>query len=404
MRRQDDSFPRSNPSYLSHSLPLCKTLFVGILMICLLLPVSYLMFTAGFKIGEGISILFPSIKSSISALEEDASESILIPKEPLNLRMSSLKDPPLPSCPVYKGDRDTEIYDFQVSGPERNEKSTFFNPPFLSGDPPICRLSTSSRSPIPVILVSSGRSGSSSTWQVMSRLTGHCFRGQEYTGSGSVYTRQFFKRIGEKSNGNWMLGYLCMQQRKFEKKGGIVGFKWKPFNSSLSIESSLDGFRMLGQQINPQVKIVRLKRNVLDVEMSKVKHRLDRKLSPHCDKDDVDCIEQRKQGFHLPVSNLLEELKFLSDTEDLYDDLLKKNNINHIQITYEALFYDDNAEEWMKIFHFIGRGPGIGLTRKRVEDAMEHAGTTSRSHKESLSNYETVQKLLKGTEFEKLLH
>ena len=107
MRRQDDSFPRSNPSYLSHSLPLCKTLFVGILMICLLLPVSYLMFTAGFKIGEGISILLLSIKSSISALEEDASESILIPKEPLNLRMSSLKDPPLPSCPVYKDDRET---------------------------------------------------------------------------------------------------------------------------------------------------------------------------------------------------------------------------------------------------------------------------------------------------------
>jgi len=354
--------------------------------------------------GEGISFLLLSVKSSISALEEDASESILIPKEPLNLRLSSSKDPTLASCPVYKDERDDEKYKFQVSGPERNEKSTFFNPPFLSGHPPICRLSSSSRFPIPVILVSSGRSGSSSAWQVMSRLTGHCFRGQEYTGSGPIDTRRFFKRIDKRSNGNWILGYLCMQQRKFKKLGGIVGFKWKPFHSSLATESSLDGFRMLGQLTNPQVKIVRMKRNVLDVQLSKVKHHLDGKASAHCDKDDVDCIEQRKKGFHLPVSNLLKELKNLSNNEDLYDDLLKKYNINHIQITYEALFYDDNAEEWMKIFRFIGRGPDIGLTRKRVEDAMEHAGTTSRSHKESLSNYETVRKLLTGTEFEKLLH
>ena len=58
---------------------------------------------------------------------------------------------------------------------KRTPKETPPLPPFTSGQPPIYRLESSSQLPIPVILTSLGRSGSSSTWQVMSRLTGHCF-------------------------------------------------------------------------------------------------------------------------------------------------------------------------------------------------------------------------------------
>ena len=54
--------------------------------------------------------------------------------------------------------------------------------PFDSGDPPICRLEASPSSPIPVILISLGRFGTKVMWQVISRLTGHCFLTQEYNG------------------------------------------------------------------------------------------------------------------------------------------------------------------------------------------------------------------------------
>ena len=76
-------------------------------------------------------------------------------------------------------------------------------PPFQSGDLPICRLNSSSSSPIPVILVSLGRSGSTPIWQVVSRLTGHCFRSREYTGKDPTESTAFFSRIKNGDNGNF---------------------------------------------------------------------------------------------------------------------------------------------------------------------------------------------------------
>ena len=127
----------------------------------------------------------------------------------------------LPGCDITW----YEKYDPDNSEIARRNKGLQPLPPFTSGDPPICKLKLSVKSPIPVILVSLGRSGSSAIWQVMSRLTGNCFEVEEYTGGGSIASKPFFNSIKEGNNGNWILGYLCKEQIKHEGKGGIIGFR-----------------------------------------------------------------------------------------------------------------------------------------------------------------------------------
>jgi len=287
-------------------------------------------------------------------------------------------------------------------------------PPFTTGDPPSCRLSRSVASPIPVILVSKGRSGTSSTWQVISKLTGHCFDCEEYTGYNSTESAAFFSRIKPGDNGNWILNYLCSQQNAFIDKGGIVGFKWKPFNrknvNDVSLDG-LDGLRMVAHHINPQIKIVRLRRNHLDVIFSQKKHlamkEKEGQAYAHCLPHDNKCIETHKQfgsGFNLPTETLLRKLRFLSTLEDKFDKNLDELKVPHIKVSYEKLYHSDDAEEWMRIFRFLDRGPRTSLSKDVVENAMELVGTSNPLHNESMLNYKEVQDILMGTEFETLLH
>ena len=291
--------------------------------------------------------------------------------------------------------------------------------PFDSGDPPICRLEASPSSPIPVILISLGRSGTKVMWQVISRLTGHCLFTQEYTGSNPKDSRSFFSGIKLGNNGNWVLRYLCVQQQKFKEKGGIIGFKWKPHKHSFGKihEKSNDGLRMIGQYTNPQIKVITSSRNPLDVYLSTLKHH---KLSKqkhsgedsgvkisHCLQDDMECVNAHKSvgsNIHVPLDKLLYHLQKNSrDTE--VDLQLKRFNVTHIKVSYEKLFESNDVEEWMRIFRFLGRGPGFHLTKEQVEIAMETVATSNKpSHNVLISNYKEVRDVLKGTEFESLFH
>jgi len=285
-------------------------------------------------------------------------------------------------------------------------------PPFTSGQPPICRLESSSQLPIPVILTSLGRSGTSSTWQVMSRLTGHCFEGDEYMGGNNDEMRDFFSHINPGNNGNWLLGYLCSQQILHKDQGGIVGIKWKSskgtvFNNSVA----MDALRMIAHYEEPQIKIIRSRRNSLDVRLSQLKHNLINEASyshlSHCKTGDVNCIKRHKQhgtGIDVPTQDLLERMTKMERFQDRYDKMLDELKVPHIKVTYEKLYHSTDAEEWMRIFRFLGRGPGSNLSRNLVEKAMEHAGTSSPFHNVSISNYEEVRDMLNGTKFERLLH
>ena len=313
---------------------------------------------------------------------------------------------------IDEGKRGKKTYRWIRSAGGKNHKISFLNStkplsPFTNGELPVCRLDSSIDSPLPVILMCLGRSGSSATWQVMSKLTGHCFRGREITGSTKQQNKEIFSSIKPGQNGNWILEYLCSQQNDFKDKGGIIGFKWKPFDGNFS-DGAIDGLRMIAKHTDPPIKVVRMRRNCLDVILSLEKHKsIPPGKAAHCTPGDTECITLHKKigaGMHLKTNNLLDLLEQLTKEEDNVDKKLEELKVPHVKVSYEDLYFSDDAEEWMKIFRFIGRGPGSKLSKGQVEEAMEHVGTSDRSHKVTISNYDEIVDLLKGTKFEALLH
>ncbi|KAL7533739.1 hypothetical protein ACHAXR_005415 [Thalassiosira sp. AJA248-18] len=264
--------------------------------------------------------------------------------------------------------------------------------------------------PQPYILVTLGRSGSGSTWQVIGNLTGYEMPSHEYTGGGPAKTEEFFQKIGGDDD-RWLLRYLCSKQLIFPE-AGVVGFKWKPFDTIFSPPAQA-AFRRMASLKRPEIKVVRSRRNLLDVVISKYKHSVykDRVAAAHCIKGGSDCIGKgikASTGLELPPTDtLLDALQEYDTLENKVDVLLKKMKIPHVQVTYERLYYNGNdTSEWRKIFKFLGVGPvnAKDLTRHHLEGAMEHVATSIPMQNVTLKNFDAVSKILKGTKFEKLLH
>jgi len=264
-------------------------------------------------------------------------------------------------------------------------------------------------SPAPVILMSLGRSGSSSTWQLMGDLTGKATSATELSGSSEFKTISFFNDLAPEDRGKWALEFLCEQQRLYPD-AGIVGFKWKPFSETFFTEKSIDTLKTIASMNNPQIKIIRSRRNLLDREISNYKHHNnDNGFVPaHCKVDDVECLklhELASQGLSVPVGEMLEHLFKDYEAEEHVDQVLEDLNVPHIHVSYEKLYFgDDISSEWMRIFEFLGVGPANGLTDQQVHDAMQTAATFNPSHKDTLVNYEEVRDAVKDTPFESMLH
>ena len=73
-----------------------------------------------------------------------------------------------------------------------------------------------------------------------------------------------------------------------------------------------------------------------------------------------------------------------------------------MKIEYEKLYNSNDANEWMKVFEFLGRGPSKGLT---IDDVRKHFPyeRTSKPHNETVKNWAEVVNTLKGTEFQWML-
>jgi len=262
--------------------------------------------------------------------------------------------------------------------------------------------------PQPYILMTLGRSGSGSTWQVIGNLTGFETPSQEYTGGGPAKSERFFEKHAGNNNDRWLLVNLCSKQLNFPE-AGVVGFKWKPFETIFSPPAQA-GLRRVASLKRPEILVVRSRRNLLDVIISKYKHSIydGQVAAAHCLKGDEKCITKgikASTGLELPIDNLLETLREYQTLEDKVDKMLKDMKIPHVQVTYEKLYYNgDDTSEWMKIFKLLGVGPAKGLTRKQLEGAMEHVATHAPTQKATLKNFQNVSKLLEGTEFQSLLH
>jgi len=262
------------------------------------------------------------------------------------------------------------------------------------------------KGPVPYILLARGRSGSGSTLDVIGKLTPgeHIPGDQEITGSSPNQMRKFFEKVGPNDGGKWVLDNLCEQQRQ-HPKAGLVAFKWKPYSEAMFSPAALAGLDLISRAVDPVIKVVRLRRNLLDNFISDRKHEL-AKIYSHCGANDERCIEAHKKAgtnLTLSVPDLLSFLESETNQEDTVDKFLVNTSVPHMQVSYEKLYHQDDAEEWMKIFRFLGIGPGEGLTREQV-DGNAHAFTGSSHHREAILNYDEVEKGLKGTRFESLLH
>ena len=264
--------------------------------------------------------------------------------------------------------------------------------------------------PTPMILMTLGRSGSSSMYQVLSKLSGNdTFPVHEYTGSDAAKSRKFFREEIPTTdvNGDWLVKYICRSQRH-HPTAGIVGFKWKPWETIFTEEKALQGLELLGRLKNPQIKVVRSRRNMLDVIISKHKHSTNgKKIQAHCLNGDEKCVKQHLRagtGISLPTARLLKDLADLDDRELRVNRLLAKMNVPTIHVSFEKLFSaGSDTSEWTKIFNYLGSGPSKDLTAADVERAG-HVATSIPFHNVSLSNYKEVKEVLLGTEFESLLH
>lgn len=298
---------------------------------------------------------------------------------------------------------------YALIGPQEQPPRSVLSPPFLQGSPPVCHLDENK--PLPVVLMTFCRSGSSSLWQVVSKLSGsamedddyvHFFVGKEPKTSAEI--SKFFRTIPPGDNGNWLLKVMCEKQNAHPKVG-IVGMKWKPLH--LHSPPSVDALRLIAHSARPQIKVVRSRRNPLDVFISNLKHnRASRQIQNACKVNQTDCIRLHKElstGMILPLTNLLDWLRRHVKYEDAADSLLHELRVPHVKVSYEKLFMSNNVEEWMRIFWFLGVGPSSALTLPQIEQVMMYGQTSNLSHNITLGNYNEVKALLEGTEFETYL-
>ena len=276
---------------------------------------------------------------------------------------------------------------------------------------PVCTLKPSTeeeKAPVPVVLMSLGRSGSTAIWQIMGDLTGQSTHAAELAGSSEGKSKTFFSRMPLDNGGNWALEHLCRQQES-HPNAGMVGFKWKPFGSGSFSEQSIDTLKMFAASHDPPIKVVRSRRNLLDRTLSYYKHHAAEIFLPaHCKLTNSKCIEAHNNAemdLMVPVDELLETLYQDSADEDRVDQLLDDFGVEHIDVSYDKLFHaEDIAPEWMRIFKFLGVGPAEGLTSELVRSVMITAATSHASHEGTLKNFAEIRDALKNTPFENLLH
>jgi hypothetical protein len=270
----------------------------------------------------------------------------------------------------------------------------------------------------PFLMMSFGRAGTTSTWDIVAGLTGEYIpRATEDMGRDKGEGRAFMAAQDQDEHGKcWLERLLCTKQkeakRAFKKglgKSSIFGAKWKPWHQGFNTTVSREALHWLGA--NPNVKILHNKRNHLDMFISKMKHSLNPEETAHCRVDengeaDQACVQKWKDieaNMALPIPNLFQYLGRVSFQSDFVVDMLKYYEIDHVSVTYETLYFSKTAEEWMRIFRYFGFGPTQNLTLEEVFASTQFASTSVKDRSKRMSNYDEVVAALTGTRYEEFL-
>jgi len=287
------------------------------------------------------------------------------------------------------------------------------NKEFLDSKNEKCEFYTTEQNgAIPIILMSLGRSGSSVTWDTISKMTGEASAMYEWTGQTMEQSKLFFDSINPKVGSQWAREHLCQIQKSRSKDAGVVAFQWKPYFKTINHPYAISALKDIGSSTSPLIRIIFLTRNPIDRQISNLRHVQSEKLKKseaHCLVNDEECLRKHKEsikdGVALMVGTpLLKSLEANRRNNKQLEDQLTKYNVQYLHVSYENLYGSENANEWMKIFAFLGKGPTKGLTMDEVRGNFTYAATTSVSREASILNFNRVREDLRGTDFYDLLY
>ena len=105
----------------------------------------------------------------------------------------------------------------------------------------------------------------------------------------------------------------------------------------------------------------------------------------------------------MPVDTVLGSLTTLDHGRAYVTRQLDAFKVPRVDVKYEKLYYAPSAQEWQRIFQFLGVGPTHNLTMADVEQHMHFVATHPPLRYQTLANYEEVADSLRGTEWEHLL-
>ncbi len=260
--------------------------------------------------------------------------------------------------------------------------------------------------PVPVLFICNGRSGSSNTWMTLSMLAGRRNSALETMGSDGTSIEKMMQVIGTEEAGQWFVREHLCEIAQLWCDSSIVGFQWKPYAGSIR---SPAGTGMLNKISKSQrIKVLWMTRNPIDVFMSRVKHSANGEhVSAHCKPNDTECLKMHsKAGLNifLQKEELLKYLKGQHKIKIQVQDALNQAGVDYYNTTYEKLYTSEDAEEWMNIFRYFGKGPTEGLTMQKVSEAFPLAKTSKRTRKEVIENYDEIENLLQDTDYIQYLY
>jgi len=326
--------------------------------------------------------------------------------------------------------------------------------------------------PTPVVLMSLGRSGTHITWQTLNTLTGYdtdrytedyMNNKFEYLGMNSNPIKQFFHDQNQKQNdrnGQWLTKYMCELRTKKFPKATFVGISWKSFLDPFQLKESLSTLQQIVSMTDvlqeassststsslgssttierrgPPIRIIRSRRNPIDVMLSQYKNGYDcgsdtviknninkplQILNSHCKKGETLCLNKHyEQGEELIIGDvdLFYSLTYkLWNDENKVDTTLIEMNVPVIFVSYDTMYYPttplDGEKEWNKALQYI-RGDNYNDSNdsngneykswQDIQNAMGFESTTrSRNHIDLISNWLEVQQKFVDTPLEKFL-
>ena len=290
----------------------------------------------------------------------------------------------------------------------------------------------------PFIMISFGRSGTTSTWDIIAGLAGEYIpRATEDMGSSKGEARAFFEAQNQTEHGKcWLERLLCEKQEDVIKayqdgmgKASIFGSKWKPWHEGLNSTQARQALQWLGTQ--KQIKVLYNTRNMVDMYISQAKHTVLADLfgderTAHCYDDrelqlsdrawnkladmgiprDTPCVQIFKaieSKTPLEIPHMMDYFQKNVLQTDFASEMLEHYNVSKVTVTYEKLYFTKSAAEWEHIFQYLGFGPQSNLTLDQVFARTAFQKTSFNDRSQRMANYDEVKRALQCTRFTEYL-